>query len=165
MPEYLAPGVYVEETSYRAKSIEGVSTSTAGFVGPTRSGPTSGKPEVLTSFSDFQRVYGGLDDLSFGTNFLAHGARAFFEEGGARITGAGQGSEPITAGGPAELAGLQPGDVITMVDDRPITSPGDLIVVLGTYTPGDTVRVTYLRNGEEQAPIQVELGSFDRLNG
>ena len=36
MPEYLAPGVYVEETSYRAKSIEGVSTSTAGFVGPTR---------------------------------------------------------------------------------------------------------------------------------
>ena len=33
MPEYLAPGVYVEETSFRAKSIEGVATSTAGFVG------------------------------------------------------------------------------------------------------------------------------------
>ena len=33
MPEYLAPGVYVEEVSFRAKSIEGVSTSTAGFVG------------------------------------------------------------------------------------------------------------------------------------
>ena len=43
MPEYLAPGVYIEETSYRAKSIEGVSTSTAGFVGPARSGPTSGR--------------------------------------------------------------------------------------------------------------------------
>ena len=58
MPEYLAPGVYIEETSYRAKSIEGVSTSTAGFVGPTRSGPSVGKPEVLTSFADFQRTYG-----------------------------------------------------------------------------------------------------------
>ncbi|HEV7762592.1 MAG TPA: phage tail sheath subtilisin-like domain-containing protein [Acidimicrobiales bacterium] len=89
MPEYLAPGVYIEETSYRAKSIEGVSTSTAGFVGPTRTGPTSGKPEVLTSFADFQRTYGGLEDLAFDdqptTNYLAHAARAFFEEGGARL--------------------------------------------------------------------------------
>ena len=33
MPEYLAPGVYVEEISFRAKSIEGVSTTTTGFVG------------------------------------------------------------------------------------------------------------------------------------
>jgi len=39
MPEYLAPGVYVEETSFRAKSIEGVGTSTTAFVGPTRRGP------------------------------------------------------------------------------------------------------------------------------
>ena len=39
MPEYLAPGVYVEEVSFRSKSIEGVPTSTTGFVGLTRSGP------------------------------------------------------------------------------------------------------------------------------
>jgi hypothetical protein len=31
VPEYLAPGVFVEETSYRSKAIEGVSTSTRGF--------------------------------------------------------------------------------------------------------------------------------------
>lgn len=37
MPEYLAPGVYVEEVSYRSKSIEGVSTSTNGFVDGIRS--------------------------------------------------------------------------------------------------------------------------------
>jgi len=85
MPEYLAPGVYVEETSYRAKSIEGVSTSTAGFVGPTRRGSDRGRPEVLTSFADFQRTYGGLEDLAFGPNYVAHAARAFFEEGGARL--------------------------------------------------------------------------------
>jgi CheY-like chemotaxis protein len=41
MPEYLAPGVFVEEVSYRAKSIEGVSTTTTGFIGPTRDGPTA----------------------------------------------------------------------------------------------------------------------------
>ena len=38
VPEYLAPGVYVEEVSYRAKSIEGVSTTTNRFVGAIRSG-------------------------------------------------------------------------------------------------------------------------------
>lgn len=89
MPEYLSPGVYVEETSFRPKTIEGVSTSTAGFVGPTRTGPTSGEPRLLTSFADFQRVYGGLEDLNFEgqqprTNYLAYAVRAFFEEGGQR---------------------------------------------------------------------------------
>ncbi len=49
MPEYLAPGVYVEETSFRAKSIEGVGTSTTAFVGPTRRGPVTGTPELVTS--------------------------------------------------------------------------------------------------------------------
>jgi phage tail sheath protein FI len=98
VPEYLAPGVFVEETSFRAKSIEGVSTSTTGFVGPTRRGPVakpdaSGRPplvpEVLTSFLEFQRVYGGLEDLMFGTttrtNYLAHAVRAYFDNGGARL--------------------------------------------------------------------------------
>ncbi|MBW4484544.1 MAG: phage tail sheath subtilisin-like domain-containing protein [Tildeniella torsiva UHER 1998/13D] len=98
MPEYLAPGVYVEETSFRAKSIEGVSTSTAGFVGLTRRGPVANpdsgnSPELLTSFGDFERIYGGLDGLTVTQtsgqatllNYLAHGVRAFFNEGGARL--------------------------------------------------------------------------------
>jgi uncharacterized protein len=89
MPEYLAPGVYVEETSFRSKSLEGVSTSTAGFVGPTRYGPVSGDPELITSFLDFQRIFGGLDDLELSNvrqpNYLAHAVRAFFEEGGRRL--------------------------------------------------------------------------------
>jgi phage tail sheath protein FI len=89
MPEYLAPGVYVEETSFRSKSIEGVSTSTAGFVGPARWGPVSGDPELLTSLADFERIYGGIEDLEFSgqmiPNYLAHGVRAFFEEGGERL--------------------------------------------------------------------------------
>jgi uncharacterized protein len=85
VPEYLAPGVYVEETSFRAKSIEGVSTSTTGFVGPARKGPVGGTPELLTSFGDFERLYGGLDNLEYGTNFLAHSVRAYFDNGGSRL--------------------------------------------------------------------------------
>ncbi|HEU4880754.1 MAG TPA: hypothetical protein VFT45_00875, partial [Longimicrobium sp.] len=93
MPEYLAPGVYVEETSFRAKSIEGVSTTTTGFVGPTRYGPLDIEPELVTSLVEYERTYGGRERLQFMDggaptemdNFMWHAARAFFEEGGKRL--------------------------------------------------------------------------------
>ena len=89
MPEYLAPGVFVEEVSYRAKSIEGVGTSVAGLVGPTRTGPLRGKPELLTSFADFVRTYGDAGDLVLsGTPVLNHtaiAAKAFFDGGGSKL--------------------------------------------------------------------------------
>ena len=89
MPEYLAPGVFVEEVSYRAKSIEGVGTSVAGLVGPTRTGPLRGKPELLTSFADFVRIYGDANDLSLGgssiLNHTAIAAKAFFDGGGTKL--------------------------------------------------------------------------------
>jgi phage tail sheath protein FI len=58
MPEYLAPGVFVEEVSFRSKSIEGVSTTTTGFIGPVRYGPVTEPPDVVTSLSEFERSYG-----------------------------------------------------------------------------------------------------------
>jgi phage tail sheath protein FI len=95
MPEYLAPGVYIEETSYRAKSIEGVSTTTTGFIGPTRFGPVTLEPDVITSLGDFERTYGDGQQLHLGgaspaealvmDNHMWHAARAFFNEGGRRL--------------------------------------------------------------------------------
>jgi Bacteriophage tail sheath protein len=91
MPEYLAPGVYVEEVSYRSKLIEGVSTSTAGFVGPARYGPTDGMPVLITSVAEFERAFGTRDQLLYGGesdpshNYLAHAVQAFFENGGRRV--------------------------------------------------------------------------------
>jgi uncharacterized protein len=98
MPEYLSPGVYVEEVSFRSKSIEGVATSTTGFVGLARTGPvyyiggpSAVEPRLITSFTEFERVYGGLeplgvpDDTSERTGYLAHAANAFFMNGGQRL--------------------------------------------------------------------------------
>jgi len=96
MPEYLAPGVYVEEVSFRSKSIEGVPTSTTGFAGVTRTGPVqyangpaTTRPRLITSFTEFERVYGGLQPLELAsgerTAYLAHAARAFFNNGGSRL--------------------------------------------------------------------------------
>ncbi|HEU4583854.1 MAG TPA: phage tail sheath subtilisin-like domain-containing protein [Polyangiaceae bacterium] len=89
MPEYLAPGVFVEETSFRAKSIEGVGTSVAALVGPTRFGPLRGVPEVITSFEEFTRVFGDAASLSYAgaeqPNHTAIGARGFFDNGGKQL--------------------------------------------------------------------------------
>ena len=79
MPEYLSPGVFIEEVPARLKAIEGVSTSTAGFVGAAERGtvpgyplppftlpagvtfefPVDRGPVLTTSFAEFTRSFGG----------------------------------------------------------------------------------------------------------
>ena len=78
MPEYLSPGVYVEEIEIGAKPIEGVSTSTAGFLGPTERGPE--RTLLVTGFEQFRRVYGGY----LANSFLAYAIEGFFSNGGKR---------------------------------------------------------------------------------
>ena len=90
MPEYLAPGVFVEETSFRSKSIEGVSTTTTGFIGPARTGPVDLAPDIITSLGEFEEVHGDGKELAFDggstmTNYLWQAVRAFFSNGGKRL--------------------------------------------------------------------------------
>jgi phage tail sheath protein FI len=89
MPEYLAPGVYVEEVSFRSKSIEGVSTTTTAFIGPTRYGPVDLVPDVITSLVEFERIYGDRQQIVYDGsarhNFMWHAVRQFFENGGKRL--------------------------------------------------------------------------------
>ena len=86
MAEYLSPGVYVEEFESGGKPMEGVGTSTAGFIGLAEKGPVSGEPQLVTNFSDFRRIYGGfLSENEFGEyRFLAYAVEHFFINGGSR---------------------------------------------------------------------------------
>ncbi|MDR1217194.1 MAG: phage tail sheath subtilisin-like domain-containing protein [Oscillospiraceae bacterium] len=86
MAEYLHPGVYVEEFDSGAVPMQGVSTSTAGFIGLAERGPTSGKPQFITSFADYRRIYGGyLGEAKYGENrFLPYSVEHFFVNGGSR---------------------------------------------------------------------------------
>lgn len=86
MAEYLSPGVYVEEFDSSARSIEGVGTSTGGFVGMAVKGPTIGAPSLVTSFADFQRQFGGfLSEYTHGEyRYLAYSVEQFFANGGTR---------------------------------------------------------------------------------
>jgi phage tail sheath protein FI len=95
MPEYLSPGVYIEEIQTGPRPIEGVSTSTAGFAGQTERGPTS--PTFVTSWQSFYGWFGGYMDRPPNTLqnvFLPYAVRGFFDNGGqhlfvARVVGAG----------------------------------------------------------------------------
>jgi uncharacterized protein len=86
MPEYLAPGVYVEEIDTGSKPIEGVSTSTAGIVGVTERGPV-GVPMLTTSYGEFERIFGGLlAQEDFGAHrFVPFAVDGFFTNGGKRL--------------------------------------------------------------------------------
>ena len=79
MPEYLTPGVYVEEFEIGAKPIEGVSTSTAGFLGEAERGPSY--PQLVTSFPEYKRLFGEF----FGDDkYLPYAVDGFFANGGQR---------------------------------------------------------------------------------
>lgn len=86
MAEYLSPGVYVEEFESGGKPMEGVGTSTAGFVGLAARGPVGGVPALVTNFADFKRNFGGyLSEAEFGKyRFLAYAVEHFFLNGGSR---------------------------------------------------------------------------------
>ncbi|MEH6443779.1 MAG: phage tail sheath subtilisin-like domain-containing protein [Oceanospirillaceae bacterium] len=123
MPQYLAPGVYIEETSFRSKSIEGVGTSVAAMVGPAKFGPVRGTPEVMTNYAQFEKTFGSAHSLSFidapGTaqlNFSALAARAFFDNGGkqlymTRVIGGGNSIDQSGAGSSAAKASAVQGDL------------------------------------------------------
>src|SRR5436190_14837183 len=79
MPEYLHPGVYIEEIERGPRPIEGVPTSTAAFLGETERGPV--KPRMVTSYREYQRYFGDV----FGLNkFVPYTISGFFENGGKR---------------------------------------------------------------------------------
>jgi hypothetical protein len=102
MPEYLSPGVFVEEIPARLKAIEGVSTSTAGYVGEARRGTVPGvlppvgnangfvltpdeAPVLVTSFGQYRRSFGDPPADPAVGGYLGHATRAFFENGGRRV--------------------------------------------------------------------------------
>ena len=78
MPVALSyPGVYVEEISSGVRTITGVATSITAFLGAALRGPTD-RPITITSFGDFERVFGGLHrDMTLG-----YAVRDFFINGG-----------------------------------------------------------------------------------
>lgn len=95
MPSALTyPGVYIEEVPSGVRTITGVATSIAAFVGRARRGPVN-EPVVITSFADFERQFGGL----WIDSMMSYAVRDFFRNGGATaiiVRGYAAGAEGAT---------------------------------------------------------------------
>ncbi|HKY41572.1 MAG TPA: phage tail sheath family protein [Pyrinomonadaceae bacterium] len=80
MPEYLTPGVYIEEIERGPRPIEGVPTSTSAFLGETERGPL--RPRLVTSFTEYNRWFGNVFRDG---RYMPQAANGFFENGGKRL--------------------------------------------------------------------------------
>ena len=77
MPNYLSPGVYVEEVEAGSRPIEGVGTAVAAFVGLAARGPVN-TPTLVTNWSQFTQTFGDFIEGSY----LAHAVYGYFLNGG-----------------------------------------------------------------------------------
>ncbi|MCZ6747236.1 MAG: trypsin-like peptidase domain-containing protein [Acidobacteria bacterium] len=96
---------------------------------------------TITDFSSLDaddREYWGLSDLD----------GAFIQD--------------VTSGQPADRAGLRPGDAVVALDGEPLTSSGDLISRISAHRPGDSIDLTYLRNGRKRT-ARVRLGDREAI--
>jgi phage tail sheath protein FI len=93
MPEYLSPGVYVEEIDRGPKPIEGVGTAMAAFVGFTEKAEWQrvvdgevvteyvlNKPQLITNWTQYTQKFGGF----VAGAFLPHAVYGYFHNGGSR---------------------------------------------------------------------------------
>jgi uncharacterized protein len=109
VPENLFPGVIVEETSFRARPIEGVPTGRAGFVGRTAQGVIR-ELRHLQSLPEFETAFGRPASAVVpgapipDDDFLWHAARAFFNEGGKRLSVVRTNDSAGGASGPDDIA-------------------------------------------------------------
>src|SRR5262245_20860869 len=105
------PGVYIEEIPSGVRTITGVATSIAAFVGFATRGPVN-EPRLVQSFTEFTRVFGGLS----ATSTMSYAVQQFFQNGGrdalivrvVHLTGAGtkasQGSIDVGGAGNKKLS-------------------------------------------------------------
>ncbi|MET7760538.1 trypsin-like peptidase domain-containing protein [Streptomyces sp. NPDC005393] len=77
---------------------------------------------------------------------------------GARVNTKGADGPPVTRGGPGDKAGIESGDVIMEVDGVRVHSGQELIVKIRSHRPGDRLRLTVKRDGDERT-VDLTLGS------
>jgi phage tail sheath protein FI len=161
MPEYLSPGVYAEEVEIGGQPIEGVSTSTAGFVGMTERGP--GGAQLVTGLEEYRRIYGQQSWIANGqpsTSTLPYAIDGFFQNGGkrcfiARVTGQNAKTATLDLSGAAE----RPPDIM---GPQPIPAASAVFARISAVGPGVWgnrifVAITDSSLGRDKAPGRFRL--------
>lgn len=140
--EFLHPGVFVQEVSGGVQPIEGVSTSTTGFIGKAAQGQLN-VAQMVTSFTAFQSQYGGF--LTDG--YLAHAALAFFNNGGRRLYVVRVARNATTASVTLADREAAPVAIVTFSAKSPGQWADDISLVIanGTLDTADEMKLTVKR--------------------
>ncbi len=177
MPQYLSPGVFIEELPPTARPIEGVSTSVAAFVGLAATGPFD-QPVLVTNWTQFTRTFGEFLEGSY----LAHAVYGFFTNGGGicyvvRVGAAAAKAEPAELpAATAQLNGtdrspayavraLEAGDAgsALTVDVNPVTAEGSdetyTVVVKRGSEPLETFEGLTVKRGKNNLATTVNTQS------
>jgi len=163
-PEYLSPGVYVEEVPGASKPIEAVGTSTVGFVGESRKGPVN---EVVfcPNWTTFTKNFGDFAD----SDYLAHALYGFFNNGGARCfvlnvgTGAADKRPARFIGfdrGPGERGGLHAFEEVEEI--AVVAAPGQTAPAITDAVLTHCEKMRY-RFAVLDSPEVIEKGGVDKL--
>ncbi len=170
MPEYLHPGVYIEEIERGPRPIEGVPTSTAAFLGEAERGSIT--PRLVTSYKDYQRWFGDVFDP---IKFLPYAVSGFFENGGKRVficrlvgDGAATASSnfgdfSVRAAGPGSwgtrvFAKIEPGTT-----KKPDGSSVGFALRLAYWSAGNEPFDPFTREGRTKLPRPAFTEEFDDL--
>lgn len=179
MPQYFSPGVYIEEIEAGPHPIQGVSTSTTGMVGVTARGPTSGKPQLVTSFAEYQRTFGSylpadavvpnvrnrwqdLTNTEGGRWWLfPYAVQGFFENGGQQLF-----VKRVVASGAAQASINLAGGLVSTVASNAIA--GDTKIQLDSLvgidaTAGRQFTLVW-RDGGNPASTTLNVSQYDSAN-
>ncbi len=163
MPQYLSPGVYVEEVDRGPKPIEGVGTAVAAFIGFTAQGPAN-EPRLIANWSQFINTFGGFMPGAY----LAHAVYGFFNNGGTTCyvvrlpSGDDKGMAKATAALPGRRPTLESLRVMALEEGR----AGEEIVLevapAGEGAPEDSFTL-HVRRGDQHEVF--ETLSLSRARG
>lgn len=149
MPQYLSPGVYVEEVDSGSRPIEGVGTAVAAFIGIAEKGPTN-KPILVTNWAQFTQEFGEFAE----GGYLAHAVYGYFLNGGGsayvvRVGGNGKVPTPppargeLTSGGDARVGSYKVTALAAGASGNDIT----VEVSYGEDAPEDMFKLTVRGGG------------------
>lgn len=153
MPNYLSPGVYVEEVEAGSRPIEGVGTAVAAFVGLAARGPAN-TPTLVTNWNQFTSTFGDFIEGSY----LAHAIYGYFLNGGGAAYVVRVGADGVVPTATAELPSSaekgKPAFRVAALDAGP--EGNDLSVDVTASGEEGAFKLTVKRGGKE-------VESFDGL--
>jgi serine protease Do len=131
-------------------------TQSAGYQGIGFAMPSNTVVAVYNDLiSPSHKVVRGSIGISFNNGLSSSVNRVYGFKNGVLV-------QLVQPGGPADKAGLKPGDIITTIDGRPVKDGDDLVNDIAARRPGSTAHLGYLREGKP-ADTTVTIGDRDKV--